>query len=263
MVLALGGFDEALDTGAPLPGGGDLDIFYRLPARGHAIVCEPRCLVFHQHRRTYAELRHQMWTWGLGFMAFVAKSYRDRPRSSGRASAALVVALVLVPRLARALPARSGAAGGPWGSPLAQLAGGVVGLLGEYARSTRRVRRLLAAAQAAARARSGGGGVTAVAAVQRVEVVRHLVRRDFRLRYHDSSLGVAWSLLLPLTQLLVLVFLFQRVVPLGIDAYPAFVFSGLLPWSWFSTLPRRRRLALRRQPRPRPAARHASEHERR
>jgi ABC-type polysaccharide/polyol phosphate export permease len=64
--------------------------------------------------------------------------------------------------------------------------------------------------------------------------VRHLVRRDFRLRYHDSSLGVAWSLLLPLAQLVVLVFLFQRVVPLGIDAYPAFVFSGLLPWSWFS-----------------------------
>jgi ABC-type polysaccharide/polyol phosphate export permease len=76
--------------------------------------------------------------------------------------------------------------------------------------------------------------VTAVPALHRVEVVRHLVRRDFRFRYHDSSLGLAWSLLLPLTQLLVLVFLFQRVVPLGIDAYPAFVFSGLLPWSWFS-----------------------------
>ena len=76
--------------------------------------------------------------------------------------------------------------------------------------------------------------MTAAPALHRVEVVRHLVRRDFRLRYHGSSLGLAWSLLLPLTQLLVLVFLFQRVVPLGIDAYPAFVFSGLLPWSWFS-----------------------------
>jgi ABC-type polysaccharide/polyol phosphate export permease len=76
--------------------------------------------------------------------------------------------------------------------------------------------------------------VTAAPALHRVEVVRHLVRRDFRLRYHDASLGLAWSLLLPLTQLLVLVFLFQRVVPLGIDAYPAFVFSGLLPWTWFS-----------------------------
>ena len=76
--------------------------------------------------------------------------------------------------------------------------------------------------------------MTAAPALHQVEVVRHLVRRDFRLRYHDSSLGLAWSLLLPLTQLLILVFLFQRVVPLGIEAYPAFVFSGLLPWTWFS-----------------------------
>ena len=76
--------------------------------------------------------------------------------------------------------------------------------------------------------------MTAALALHRAGVVRHLVRRDFRLRYHDSTLGLAWSLLLPLTQLAVLVFLFQRVVPLGIDGYPAFVFSALLPWTWFS-----------------------------
>jgi len=38
-----------------------------------------------------------------------------------------------------------------------------------------------------------------------------------------------------LSQLIVLVFVFQRVVPLGIDAYPAFVFSTILPWTWFSS----------------------------
>ncbi len=70
---------------------------------------------------------------------------------------------------------------------------------------------------------------------QRLDLVRHLVARDFRLRYHGSLLGVLWSVLLPLTQLLVLVFLFQRVVPLGIEGYPAFVYSGLLPWTWFSS----------------------------
>jgi ABC-type polysaccharide/polyol phosphate export permease len=32
----------------------------------------------------------------------------------------------------------------------------------------------------------------------------------------------------------VFVFLFGRVVPLDIDDYPAFVFSALLPWTWFS-----------------------------
>lgn len=76
--------------------------------------------------------------------------------------------------------------------------------------------------------------MTARAGVHRLHLIRHLVRRDLRLRYHDSALGVLWSLALPLVQLVVLVFLFQRVVPLGIDDYPAFVFSGLLPWAWFS-----------------------------
>jgi homopolymeric O-antigen transport system permease protein len=69
----------------------------------------------------------------------------------------------------------------------------------------------------------------------RGDLMAHLVRRDFTLRYHDSTLGVLWSLLHPLAQLLVLVVLFQSVIPLGIEAYPAFVFSALLPWTWFST----------------------------
>lgn len=67
------------------------------------------------------------------------------------------------------------------------------------------------------------------------DLICHLVRCDFTVRYKGSALGVLWSLALPLSQLLVLVFLFQRVVPLNIDAYPAFVFSALLPWTWFST----------------------------
>lgn len=67
------------------------------------------------------------------------------------------------------------------------------------------------------------------------DLIFHLVRCDFVTRYKGSVLGVLWSPMIPLAQLLVLVFLFQRVVPLDIDAYPAFVFSALLPWTWFST----------------------------
>jgi lipopolysaccharide transport system permease protein len=66
------------------------------------------------------------------------------------------------------------------------------------------------------------------------DLLRHLVWRDFSLRYKQSALGVLWSLLLPLAQLLVMVFLFGSVVPLNIEAYPAFVFCALLPWGWFS-----------------------------
>jgi lipopolysaccharide transport system permease protein len=62
----------------------------------------------------------------------------------------------------------------------------------------------------------------------------HLVQRDFILRYKGSFLGAIWVLVVPLMQLMTLVFVFRKVIPLNIDAYPAFVFTTLLPWSWFS-----------------------------
>ncbi len=68
----------------------------------------------------------------------------------------------------------------------------------------------------------------------RLDLVWFLVRRNFLLRYKGSALGVAWSLVPPLSQLLVLVFLFGKVVNLNIEAYPAFVLTGLLPWVCFS-----------------------------
>lgn len=67
------------------------------------------------------------------------------------------------------------------------------------------------------------------------DLISHLVWRDFVLRYKRSLLGILWSILSPLAQLGVLVFLFRNIVPLHIDDYPAFVFSGLLPWTWFGS----------------------------
>jgi len=66
-------------------------------------------------------------------------------------------------------------------------------------------------------------------------LVLHLVARDFRLRYAGSVLGFLWSILIPLFQLGVLMFTFQRVIPVGINDYPTFVYSALLPWTWFSS----------------------------
>ena len=66
------------------------------------------------------------------------------------------------------------------------------------------------------------------------DLIWHLVKRDFILQYKRSILGVLWSLLLPLAQFLVLIFIFEKVIPLNIEAYPVFLFSALLPWNWFS-----------------------------
>lgn len=66
-------------------------------------------------------------------------------------------------------------------------------------------------------------------------LIWHLVKRDFELRYAGSVLGLLWSLVIPLSQLLMLVFVFGKVVPLNISNFPLFVFTALLPWNWFSS----------------------------
>jgi lipopolysaccharide transport system permease protein len=72
---------------------------------------------------------------------------------------------------------------------------------------------------------------------QRVDYLRdllsELVVRDMKLRYKRSVLGILWSLLHPLIQLLVYVFVFGRVLNQDIPNYPSFVFVGVLAYNWF------------------------------
>ena len=68
-----------------------------------------------------------------------------------------------------------------------------------------------------------------------MHMIWYLVKRDFQLRYAGSVLGFFWSLVVPLSQLLLLVFVFSKVIPLNIVNFPVFVFIGLLPWNWFSS----------------------------
>ncbi|HYG28188.1 MAG TPA: glycosyltransferase [Caulobacteraceae bacterium] len=132
----IGGFDDALDTGAPLPGGGDLDIFYRALRSGRRMVYEPTYAVYHEHRETLEQLTRQYWTWGLGFMAFLTKARRHDPALRGR-QAAMVWWWVL-DRLAAI--ARSGLRGRKreLGFAWAEFKGGIQGAFGEYDRSIRR-----------------------------------------------------------------------------------------------------------------------------
>ena len=67
-----------------------------------------------------------------------------------------------------------------------------------------------------------------------LDLIINLTRRNFFLQFRGSLLGLLWALLLPVIQLMVFAFLFQRVVPLGIDNYPLFAFTALLPWNWFN-----------------------------
>lgn len=65
------------------------------------------------------------------------------------------------------------------------------------------------------------------------DLVREMVVRDMKLRYKRSVLGIVWSLLNPLVQMLVFMFLSRGVLALNIPNYPLFVFTGVLVWNWF------------------------------
>jgi lipopolysaccharide transport system permease protein len=65
------------------------------------------------------------------------------------------------------------------------------------------------------------------------DVLRELVVRDMKLRYKRSVLGVGWSLMNPLAQLLVFGFVFQQILPTSVPNFTAFLFAGVLVWNWF------------------------------
>jgi lipopolysaccharide transport system permease protein len=66
-----------------------------------------------------------------------------------------------------------------------------------------------------------------------LDTLRALVSRDFRMRYKGSALGILWALLSPLGTVVVLQFLFGRVLNVGPPHFAVFLYSGILPWTWF------------------------------
>ena len=64
-----------------------------------------------------------------------------------------------------------------------------------------------------------------------------LAWRDLLVRYKQTVVGVAWSLIRPFLTMLVLTLVFGKLgkMPAGGVPYPILVFCGMLPWQFFST----------------------------
>ncbi len=62
-----------------------------------------------------------------------------------------------------------------------------------------------------------------------------LVLRELRARYRGSFLGFLWSFLNPLLLMLVYALVFSIYLRVPMEGYAVFLFSGLLPWLWFSS----------------------------
>ncbi len=79
----LGGFDTDLGPGTPTTGGEDLDLYIRLLRAGHAVSYEPRAIVWHQHPDGSPRLRRQVYRYGVGLGAVLAKQLFAGPDRRG------------------------------------------------------------------------------------------------------------------------------------------------------------------------------------
>jgi GT2 family glycosyltransferase len=77
VLTELGGFDEALGAGSLTRGGEDLDVFVRILRAGRAIASEPAAVVWHHHRADRSALLRQMFGYGTGMSAYLAKCLRE------------------------------------------------------------------------------------------------------------------------------------------------------------------------------------------
>jgi lipopolysaccharide transport system permease protein len=76
------------------------------------------------------------------------------------------------------------------------------------------------------------------------ELLWNFTLRELRTKYRRSFLGWAWSMLNPLSQILIYGFvfgtLFQATAPVGspsgLDSFALYLLCGLLPWNFFSLI---------------------------
>jgi lipopolysaccharide transport system permease protein len=69
------------------------------------------------------------------------------------------------------------------------------------------------------------------------ELFYFLAWRDISVRYRQTVLGVAWSLLRPLLTMAIFVLVFGKLAKLpseGEAPYPVMVFAAMLPWQFFA-----------------------------
>lgn len=66
------------------------------------------------------------------------------------------------------------------------------------------------------------------------ELLTNLIRKELRVKYKNSALGFAWSLLTPALYLVVFSLVFQVFLDAGIPRFAIFFLAGLIPWAFFA-----------------------------
>ena len=67
------------------------------------------------------------------------------------------------------------------------------------------------------------------------ELLKTNVKKEIRGKYKNSFLGVLWSFLNPLLQIMVYAIVFQMILKNPQEDYAIFICCGLIPWTFFSS----------------------------
>ena len=73
----VGLFDEALDLGGPLPGGGDLDMLWRILSSGYLLQYLPEAIAWHEHRTEMPAIVNQIVGHQRALIAFLVKTLKQ------------------------------------------------------------------------------------------------------------------------------------------------------------------------------------------
>lgn len=65
-------------------------------------------------------------------------------------------------------------------------------------------------------------------------LLRELIKKDIKLKYRNSILGLFWTMLEPLLTMLVLTFIFGNLLGKDTDNFPVYILIGRLLYSYFS-----------------------------
>ncbi|MDD6380775.1 MAG: ABC transporter permease [Lachnospiraceae bacterium] len=68
------------------------------------------------------------------------------------------------------------------------------------------------------------------------ELLKTSVKKDIRGRYKASVLGVLWSFINPLLQVLVYAIVFPYMMKGAADHYVVYLVTGIIPWTFFQTV---------------------------
>lgn len=67
------------------------------------------------------------------------------------------------------------------------------------------------------------------------ELLKTNVKKDIRGKYKASFLGVLWSFINPLLQVLVYAIVFPYIMKVQTENYLVFLICGIIPWTWFTS----------------------------